>query len=215
MTLAQMFPHREHTSVHIVEFFDDIGWDIDRLLPMWKDIPDGRFSTKSACQLVRTMSTVQGLVPVDVIVQKRIRAHMASQSRNDAKHRRIGMEPSHIIWRVHHTIFLLHTGKLFQFVHWHRDLDFAPHFGITPISLTPNPSTLVYWRAPSTGSVKINTNGCIRDGFASGGGVIRDHTGCCIRAFSAGYGDIFILEAELMAILQDIELARRMGLVDL
>ncbi|KAL2525577.1 Uncharacterized protein Adt_10631 [Abeliophyllum distichum] len=26
-------------------------------------------------------------------------------ARNDVKHRRIGMEPSRIIWRVHHTIF--------------------------------------------------------------------------------------------------------------
>ncbi|KAL2541605.1 Uncharacterized protein Adt_02583 [Abeliophyllum distichum] len=45
--------------------------------------------------------------------------------------------------------------------------------------------------------------------------VINDHTGRCIRAFSAGYGDIFILEAELRAILQGFGLARRMGLVDL
>ncbi|KAL2457313.1 RNase H domain-containing protein [Abeliophyllum distichum] len=47
------------------------------------------------------------------------------------------------------------------------------------------------------------------------GGVIRFHTGHCIRAFSTGYGEIFILEAELRANLQGIELARRMGLVDL
>ncbi|KAL2490800.1 Uncharacterized protein Adt_26428 [Abeliophyllum distichum] len=46
-------------------------------------------------------------------------------------------------------------------------------------------------------------------------GVLSEITGRCIRAFSAGYGDIFILEAELRAILQGIELARRMGLVDL
>ncbi|KAL2512697.1 Uncharacterized protein Adt_18297 [Abeliophyllum distichum] len=260
MTLAQMFPHREHTFVQVVEFFNDTGWDIDRLLlvlphhmavqveilllspdvldrPMWKDTPD---------------------VPVDVIIQKRIHAHMASRcqccseigtiqhlfidspvahqfvkgghirtiipllvfwfiwtARNDAKHRRIGMEPSRIIWRVHHTIFLLRTGKLFQFVHWRGDFDLVPHFGITLISPTPNPPTLVYWRAPLAGSAKINTDGCVKDRFASGGGVIRDHNGRCIRAFSAGYGDIFILEAELRAILQRIELARRMGLVDL
>ncbi|KAL2486999.1 Uncharacterized protein Adt_31755 [Abeliophyllum distichum] len=126
MTLAQMFPYREHTSVQVVEFFDDTGWDIDKLLlvrlhymavqveslplcpdvldrSMWKDTPDGRFSTKSAWQLVRTGSTLQaycrmiwcpiipqtisffcwrlwhGLVSVDVIIQKRIRAHMASR----------------------------------------------------------------------------------------------------------------------------------------
>ncbi|KAL2505588.1 Uncharacterized protein Adt_21209 [Abeliophyllum distichum] len=91
-------------------------------------------------------------------------------ARNDAKHRRIGMEPNRIIWRVDHTISLLHTGKLFQFVYWRGDLDLAPHFGITLISPTPNPPTLVYWRVPSVGFAKINTDGCVRDGFASGRG---------------------------------------------
>ncbi|KAL2533151.1 Uncharacterized protein Adt_06502 [Abeliophyllum distichum] len=81
MTLAQMFHHREHTSVQVVEFFDDTGWDIDSLLlvlphymavqveslplcldvldrPMGKDTSDGRFSTKSVWHLVRTGSTL-------------------------------------------------------------------------------------------------------------------------------------------------------------
>ncbi|KAL2456635.1 zf-RVT domain-containing protein [Abeliophyllum distichum] len=85
-----MFPHREHTSVQVVEFFDDTGWDIDRLLlvlphymavqveslpfcpdvldrPMWKDTPDGRFSTKSAWQLVRTGSTLQAYCSYDLV----------------------------------------------------------------------------------------------------------------------------------------------------
>ncbi|KAL2512776.1 Uncharacterized protein Adt_18376 [Abeliophyllum distichum] len=79
-------------------------------------------------------------------------------ARNDVKHRRISMEPSRIIWRVHHTIFLLHTGKLFQFVHWHGNFDLTPHFGITLISPTPNPPTLVYWYSPSVESAKINTD---------------------------------------------------------
>ncbi|KAL2470921.1 RNase H domain-containing protein [Abeliophyllum distichum] len=106
-------------------------------------------------------------------------------------------------------------SSLVTLVHWRGNLDLAPHFGITLISPISNPPTLVYWRAWSARSAKINTDGCVRGGFAGGGDVIRDHTGRCIRAFSAGYGDIFILEAELRAILQGIELARRMGLVDL
>ncbi|KAL2466555.1 Retrotransposon [Abeliophyllum distichum] len=221
-----MFPHREHTSVQVVEFFDDTGWDIDRLL-----------------LVLPHYMAVQGLVPVDVIIQKRIRTHMASwcqccseietmqhvfidspvahqvwhhfsaifgiplkvgemlqrrfqiwrfsgqfvkgghirtiipllvvwfiwTARNYANHRRIGMEPSRIIWRVYHTIFLLHTGKLFQFVHWRGDLDLAPHFGITLISPIPKSPTLVYWRAPLAGSAKINIDGCVKDVFGIGG----------------------------------------------
>ncbi|KAL2491531.1 Uncharacterized protein Adt_27159 [Abeliophyllum distichum] len=102
-------------------------------------------------------------------------------TRNDVKHRRIGMEPSHIVWWAITLFFLLHTGKLFQFVHWRGDLDLAPHFGITLISPTPNSPTLVYWRAPSTRSTKINTDGYVKDGFVSGGGVIKDHIGGWLR----------------------------------
>ncbi|KAL2518268.1 Uncharacterized protein Adt_14515 [Abeliophyllum distichum] len=259
-----------------LEFFDDTGWDIDRLLlilphymavqveslplcldvldrPMWKDTPDGRFSTKSAWQLVRT----GGLVPVDVIIQKRICARMVSQcqccseietiqhvfidshvahqfvegghihtiipllvlwfiwtSRNDVKHRRIGMEPSRIIWRVHHTIFYFIRANSFSLYIgvWTLTL---PHILVLLLFFLPQPPTLVYWRALLAGSAKINTDGCVKDVFASGRGVIRNYTWHCIRAFSAGYRDIFILEAELRTILQGIEHVRRMGLVDL
>ncbi|KAL2505565.1 Retrotransposon [Abeliophyllum distichum] len=256
MTLAQMFPHREHTSVQVVEFFDDTRWDIDKLLLVLPhciavQVKIYRFVLMFLINLCGKTPRM-GLVPVDVIIQKRIRAHTASQcqccseietiqhvvidspvahqvwqyfsaifgiplkvgemlqhkfqtwrfsvqfvkggnirtiisllvlwfiwtARNDVKRRMIGMEPSHIIWRVHHTIFLLHTRKFFRFVHWRGDFD--PHFGITLISPTPN-SPIVYWRAPSVGYAKINTDGCVRDGFASGEGVIRDHTGRFIR----------------------------------
>ncbi|KAL2542518.1 Uncharacterized protein Adt_03496 [Abeliophyllum distichum] len=120
-----------------------------------------RFQTwRFSCQFVRS-GHIHTIIPLLVL-------WFIWTAKNDAKNRGIGMEPSRIIWRVHHTISLLHTGKLFQFVHWRGDLDLAPHFGITLISPTPNPPTLVYWRVPSVGSAKINTDGCVRDGFASG-----------------------------------------------
>jgi ribonuclease HI len=71
---------------------------------------------------------------------------------------------------------------------------------------------MVWWRTPAIGSVKINTDGCVKDGFASGGGIIRDHAGNCITAFSASYGQCLILEAELRAIRDGILLARDLGL---
>ncbi|KAL2469600.1 Uncharacterized protein Adt_37736 [Abeliophyllum distichum] len=70
---------------------------------MWKDTSDGRFHTNSAWQLVRTGHTIQavygmiwssiipttvsffcwrlwqGLIPVDVVIQRRIGSHMASR----------------------------------------------------------------------------------------------------------------------------------------
>ncbi|KAL2518280.1 Ribonuclease H domain [Abeliophyllum distichum] len=77
---------------------------------------------------------------------------------------------------------------------------------------SPPPPTLVFWRTPPVGSYKINTDGCVKDGFASGGGIIRDSSGQCIRAFFSFYGDCTILEAELRALLDGIILAQRLGL---
>jgi ribonuclease HI len=74
---------------------------------------------------------------------------------------------------------------------------------------------MVWWRTPSFGSVKINKDGCVKDGFASGGGIIRDYAGKCIRAFSASYGHCMILEAELRAIRDGILLAKDLGLSDI
>ncbi|KAL2532016.1 Uncharacterized protein Adt_05367 [Abeliophyllum distichum] len=77
---------------------------------------------------------------------------------------------------------------------------------------SPPPPTLVFWRTPPVGSYKINTDGRVKDGVASGGGIIRDLSGQCIRAFFSFYGDYTILEAELRAILDEIILAQRLGL---
>ncbi|KAL2524865.1 RNase H domain-containing protein [Abeliophyllum distichum] len=131
---------------------------------------------------------------------------------NDAKHRDIAMEPRRIIWRVYHTISLLHTCRLFRHIHWRGDMDIAPLFGVIINTPSPPPPTLVFWRTPPVGSYKINTDECVKDGVASGGGIIRDSSGQCIRAFFSFYGDCTILEAELRAILDGIILAQRLGL---
>ncbi|KAL2491599.1 Reverse transcriptase domain-containing protein [Abeliophyllum distichum] len=83
------------------------------------------------------------------------------------------MEPRRIIWRVYHTISLLHTGRLFRHIHWRGDMDIAPLFGVIITTPSPPPPTLVFWRTPPVGSYKINTDGCVKDGVASGGGIIR------------------------------------------
>ncbi|KAL2476711.1 putative ribonuclease H protein family [Abeliophyllum distichum] len=91
-------------------------------------------------------------------------------------------------------------------------MDIAPLFDVTITTPSPPPPTLVFWRTPPVGSYKINTDGCVKDGVASGGGIIRDSSGQCIRAFFSFYGDCTILEAELRAILDGIILAQRLGL---
>ncbi|KAL2517021.1 zf-RVT domain-containing protein [Abeliophyllum distichum] len=74
-------------------------------------------------------------------------------------------------------------------------MDIAPLFDVIITTPSPPPPTLVFWRTPPVGSYKINTDGCVKDGVASGGGIIRDSSGQCIRAFFSFYGDCTILEA--------------------
>jgi ribonuclease HI len=91
----------------------------------------------------------------------------------------------------------------------------APFFGVSLTLPIPPSPIVVWWRTPAVGCVKINTDGCVKDGLASGGGIIRDHAGNCISAFSASYGPCLILEAELRAIHDGILLARDLGLSDI
>lgn len=125
-TLASSFPHRQHTSAMVQDFFDEVGWDFGRLLQalpsataeqiaaiplcldvsdriFWRATSDGRFTTKSAWQLIRPSRPVQDsfrllwspiipptisffcwrlwqdLIPADVIIQRRIGSQLASR----------------------------------------------------------------------------------------------------------------------------------------
>lgn len=71
-------------------------------------------------------------------------------------------------------------------------------------------STLVLWCNTAVGFYKTNIEGWIRDGFTSGGDIVRDHARRCIRAFSSTYGT---LEAKLWAILDGVLLARQLGIL--
>ncbi|KAL2497742.1 Uncharacterized protein Adt_23292 [Abeliophyllum distichum] len=170
MTLAQMFPHMEHTSVQGLVPVDviiqkRIGVHMVLRCQCCSEIETIQhvfIDSLVAHQVWQHFSTIFGIpLKVGEMLQHRFQTWKFSgqffkgghirtiilllvlwfiwTARNDAKHHRIGIEPSRIIWRVHHTIFLLYTGKLFQFVHWRGDLDLAPHFGITLISPSPNP----------------------------------------------------------------------------
>lgn len=74
-------------------------------------------------------------------------------------------------------VSFLHIGGLFRPVHWRNDIQLAILFGIS-LTLPPSPTPImVWWCTPSFGSVKVNTDGCVKNGFASGRGIIRDYAG--------------------------------------
>lgn len=109
-------------------------------------------------------------------------------------------------------VYFLHIGDLFRALHRWEDLTFASFFGISLTLPPPLPAIVVVWRTLPMGSYKINTNGYVKNGFASGGGINRDHTRNCIRVFSVSYGPCLNLEVKLRAIIYGILLARGVGI---
>ncbi|KAL2531288.1 Uncharacterized protein Adt_04639 [Abeliophyllum distichum] len=53
-------------------------------------------------------------------------------------------------------------------------MDITPLFGISLTTLSIPFSVLIYWRIPLVESYKVNTNGCVKDGFASEWEIIRN-----------------------------------------
>ncbi|KAL2527183.1 Uncharacterized protein Adt_12237 [Abeliophyllum distichum] len=186
-TLADQFPQIPHSSIQVHEFFDDTGWNIDRLIQIipltiaeqigsipitphvddqivWTETSDGGFVTKSAWQLVRTGSTIQA-------VYRMIWSSI------------IPTTVSFFCWRLWQGTYTSGCGD----PEMDREL-----YGIEAVRGIP----------VSLPDLEI----------LSGGGIIRDSSGQCIRAFFSFYGDCTILEAELRAILDGIILAQRLGL---
>ncbi|KAL2512503.1 Uncharacterized protein Adt_18103 [Abeliophyllum distichum] len=138
----------------------------------------------------------QGLIPVDVVIQRRIGSHMASRCQccsaiETIHHLFIDSCITNQVWR--------HFSDIFHVTLWPME-GFQYRFQS--------------WRF-SGRSYKVNTDGCVKDGFASGGGIIRDSSGQCFCAFFSSYGECPILEAELRAIFDGIILVQRLVLSDL
>lgn len=82
----------------------------------------------------------------------------------------------------------------------------------TGVETCLSPLSSVFHHSSPMRSYKIDTNECIKNGFASTGDIIRDHYGHHVKTFLSSYGDCPVLEAELQAILDGISLACRLGL---
>ncbi|MBA0555052.1 hypothetical protein Golob_014115, partial [Gossypium lobatum] len=61
--------------------------------------------------------------------------------------------------------------------------------------------------------VKINTDAAVLefDGRAAAGGLVRNHTGCCLRGFCRSLGYCLVLQAEAWGLLDGLELAWQLG----
>lgn len=78
-------------------------------------------------------------------------------------------------------------------------------FGISPPFSIGAQLKIIKWVSPPWPSLKLNTDGaCKLDGSSGGGGVIRDHTGTVLIAFSHFYGQANSLVAEARALMDGI-----------
>lgn len=72
----------------------------------------------------------------------------------------------------------------------------------------------VRWRSPAIGWYVLNCDGAAKGapGPAGGGGLIRDHQGSLVSAFSANFGSCLAYKAEVLAVARGISLARNLGI---
>ncbi|KAL2481397.1 Uncharacterized protein Adt_34363 [Abeliophyllum distichum] len=135
-TLADQFPQLPHSSIQVHDFFNDIGWNIDRLIQIvpltmaeqirsipitphvddqivWTDIqmadllPSLHGSLFVQGALFRLYI---GLIPVDVVIQRRIGSHMASRCQccsaiETIQHLFIDSSTADTVWRHFADIF--------------------------------------------------------------------------------------------------------------
>ncbi|GAV91514.1 RVT_3 domain-containing protein, partial [Cephalotus follicularis] len=68
------------------------------------------------------------------------------------------------------------------------------------------------WQVPPYGSLKLNTDGSCIDNACAGGGVVRDHTGMIILAFSSSFGIGNSVEAEAKSMHLGLRICLERGL---
>lgn len=104
---------------------------------------------------------------------------------------------------------------MFSYIH---EFSIIKHFGVACHPPLPPSITQVSWIRPPYNWVKCNTDGASRGslGASSSGGIIRDHMGTFIGAFSANIGVATSLYAEIIcAVIYAIEFASGSGWTNL
>ncbi|KAL3534993.1 hypothetical protein ACH5RR_003454 [Cinchona calisaya] len=76
----------------------------------------------------------------------------------------------------------------------------------------PKKVLAVKWDCPPHGCLKLNVDGASKGnpGMAAGGGIIRDHYGQCIRAFSNSYQQQTNLQVEALALVDGLNMCHNL-----
>ncbi|KAH9750680.1 hypothetical protein KPL71_013964 [Citrus sinensis] len=140
-----------------------------------------------------------------------------NEARNTLKYDSVAFNVDVFIYRVLLDIKLVSDAFGFKPSQLRGILDTQIGEGLQIIMPPRRPPRLVSWMKPPPGVVKLSVDGCSRGnpGMTTTGGVLRDHQGVVLAAFGSFLGHQSILFAELMALLEGLDLAAQLGFSNL
>ena len=134
--------------------------------------------------------------------------------RNKCRHNELKFRAYNVVWQVHMHIRKLMEIRVIGPKQWKGvALPFPvpeqPHLNRNRLDLVVS----IKWDPPNQPWLKLNTHGLFNASTdqASGGGIVRNHSGSLVSAFSTPLAASSLLEAEFLAIRKGILLARESG----
>ncbi|KAH9687878.1 hypothetical protein KPL70_014934 [Citrus sinensis] len=139
------------------------------------------------------------------------------KARNTFMYDSVAFNVNVVIFKVLLDIRLVNDAFGFKTSQLRGILDTQIGEGLKIIMPSCRPPHLVSWKKPPPGVVNLSVDGCSRGNpsLAATGGVFRDHQGVISAAFGSFLGHQSILFAELMALLEGLDLAAQLGFSDL
>lgn len=113
------------------------------------------------------------------------------------------------VYNLVHDITFIHTPKLKA-----TTFDKICLEGLTmPVRSIPiKKGKWLWWSKPQTSEYKLNVDGSVKGVFSAGGGVVRNRQGDFVCGFSAPYDVKDVVEAELQALIDGLDICRVQGL---
>ncbi|KAH9684879.1 hypothetical protein KPL70_013711 [Citrus sinensis] len=138
-------------------------------------------------------------------------------ARNTLKYDSVAFNVDVFIYRVLLDIKLVSDAFGFKPSQLRGILDTQIGEGLQIIMPPRRPPRLVSWIKPPPGVVKLSVDDCSmgNPGMTATSGVLRDHQGVVLAAFGSFLGHQSILFAELMALLEGLDLATQLGFSNL
>ena len=130
--------------------------------------------------------------------------------RNRSRHQEIQFKPFNVIWQVQMYVRNSIANGSIKPKHW-KDVKLGVCSPSHAEGRRPIPRAMaVKWNPPDHPGLKLNTDGAFSEitGRAGGGGILRDHSGRLLVAFTTPLDAQSALEAELLAIHHGLTLAR-------